>query len=75
MCLNLNDYKFKTSTYNYDSTYFYLMVTTNQKPMIDIHQKKKKGKTKGTIINKRMMEPTKKRCPIPDDIEVATMRW
>ena len=33
MCLNLNDYKFKTSRYR--STYINSMVTTNQNPTID----------------------------------------
>ena len=31
MCLNLNDYQFKTSRYNYQSIYMSPMVTTNQK--------------------------------------------
>ena len=37
MCLNLNDYKFKTSRYSYRSTYTNSMVTTNQKPQ-QIHK-------------------------------------
>ena len=35
MCLNLNDYKFKTSRHSYRSTYINSMVTTNQKPTVD----------------------------------------
>ena len=31
MCLNLNDYQFKTIKYNYRLTYINPMVTTNQK--------------------------------------------
>ena len=31
MCLNLNDYWFKTSRYNYRSTHINPMVTTNEK--------------------------------------------
>ena len=31
MCLNLNDYQFKTSRYSYGSAYLNSMVTTNQK--------------------------------------------
>ena len=55
MCLNLNDYKFKTSTCNYDSTYFDHMVTINPKLMTDIYthtKKKKKKKKTGTIIDR-----------------------
>ena len=35
MCLILSDYQFKTSRYNYRSTYMNPMVTTNQKHTID----------------------------------------
>ena len=42
MCLNLNDYQFKTSRYNYESTYMDPMVTTNQKPTIDTQKTKRK---------------------------------
>ena len=35
MCLNLNDYTFKTSRYSYRSTYINSMVTTNQNPTMD----------------------------------------
>ena len=35
MCVNLNDYQFKTSRYNDISTDRNLMVTTKQKPSID----------------------------------------
>ena len=43
MFLGLNDYKLKTSRYNYRSTYMNHMVTTSQKPTIDITKTKKKG--------------------------------
>ena len=42
MCLNLNDYQFKTSRYNYGTTYMSPMVNTNQKPMIDMQKPKRK---------------------------------
>ena len=35
MCLNLNDYQFKTSRYNHRSTYMNPMVTRNQNPTMD----------------------------------------
>ena len=31
MCLNLNDYQFKTNRYNYRSTHINPMVTTDEK--------------------------------------------
>ena len=34
MCLNLNDYKFKTGRYVYRSTYMNSMVSTNQNPQL-----------------------------------------
>ena len=40
--MNLNDYQFKASRYNYGSTYMNPMVTTNQKPMIDTQKPKRK---------------------------------
>ena len=40
MYLNLNDSQFKSSRYNYGSTYINLMVTTNQKPTIDTQNQK-----------------------------------
>ena len=45
MCLNLNDYYFKTSRYNYRSAYMNLMVTTNQKPTINTQKLKRKEYT------------------------------
>ena len=42
MCLNLNDYQFKASTYNYRSRYMNPMVTTNQKPTTDSQKPKRK---------------------------------
>ena len=50
MCLNLNDYQFKTSRHNYRSTYMNTMVTTNQKPTTDtliLERKEQKHTTKG----------------------------
>ena len=44
MCLNLNDYPFKTSRYSYRSTYMNPMVTTNQK-----HKKVHKNQTERNI--------------------------
>ena len=41
MCLNLNDYQFKTSRYSYKSTYINSMITTNQKLKIDTQTKQK----------------------------------
>ena len=35
MCLNLNDYKFKTSRYSYRSTYMNFMVATSKNPTMD----------------------------------------
>ena len=34
MCLNLNDYKFKTGRYVYRSTYMNSMGSTNQNPQL-----------------------------------------
>ena len=42
MCLNLNDYQFKSSRYNYGSSYMNPMATTNKKPMIDTQKTKRK---------------------------------
>ena len=44
MCLNLNEYQFKTSKYCYRSTYMNPMVTTDQKPTIDTKTERKKHK-------------------------------
>ena len=41
--MNLNDHPFKSSRYNWGSTYTNLMEITNQKCVIDIQKKKKKG--------------------------------
>ena len=53
MCLNLNDYQFKTSRYSYRLTYMRNpMVTTNQKPTIDtqkLERKEHKHDTKEII--------------------------
>ena len=42
MCLNLNDYQFKTGRYSCRSTYMNPMVTTNQKPATDTQKLKRK---------------------------------
>ena len=42
MCLNLNNYQFKTGRDSYRSTYMNPMVTTNQKPTIATHKLKRK---------------------------------
>ena len=42
MCLNLNDYQFKTSSYSFSSTPMNPMVTTNQKPTVDKQKKERK---------------------------------
>ena len=43
MCLNLNDYQFKTSRYR--STYMNPMVNTNQKPTIDTQKLERMNET------------------------------
>ena len=43
-CLNLSDYKFKTSRYNYRSTYMNPMVIPNQKPTIDTQKQERKNR-------------------------------
>ena len=40
--MNLNDHPFKSSRYNWGSTYTNLMEITNQKRVIDIRKKKRK---------------------------------
>ena len=42
MCLNLNDYQFKTSTYSSKLTYMKLMVTRNLKLTIDTQKLQRK---------------------------------
>ena len=51
MCLNLNDYQFKSSRFNYRSTYVNQMVTTNQKPTIGTERKEKKKRNQTTKEN------------------------
>ena len=51
MYLNLNDYQFKSSRYNYWSSYMNPMVTTNQKLIRDT-QKLKRKETKHTTKEK-----------------------
>lgn len=50
MCLNLNNFLFKTSRRSYISTYMNPMVTTNRTPIIDT-QKLKRKKHKHTTKN------------------------
>ena len=42
MCLNLNDYQFKSNRYSYGSTAMNSMATTNQKYIIDSQKPKRK---------------------------------
>ena len=58
MCLNLNDYKIKTSRDNYWSTYIIPMVTTNLEPKIDM-QKPKRNEHK--ILLKKIIKPQGKK--------------
>ena len=62
MCLNLNDYQFKTSRYSYKSTYMKPMVTTNQKTSINT-QKLRRKKQKHNIKENHQTtrEETKRR--------------
>ena len=48
MCLNLNDYQYKSSRYNYGSTYMNHIVTTNQKHTITTHTKTQRKELKHT---------------------------
>ena len=50
MCLNLNDYQFKTR-HNYRLTYMNPMVTTNQKRTIDTQKLKRKEHKQTTKEN------------------------
>ena len=62
MCLNLNDYQFKTSRYRYGSRYMNPMVTTNKKPAIDtqnLERKENKHSTKAD--NQTTREEIKRR--------------
>ena len=66
MCLNLNDYQFKTSRYSYRLIYTNLSVTTIQKPTIDAQKTKRKGskhnsKENHQSIGKRLKEDEKNR--------------
>ena len=62
MCLNLNDYQFKTSKYNYGSTYMNPVVTTNQKPTTDTQKTKRKQPKQTTKENcQTTMGETKRR--------------
>ena len=51
MCLNLNVYQFLKSRYSYRSTYMNAMVTTNQKPTIDIQKEERKEHRQSTKEN------------------------
>ena len=62
ICLNLNDYQYKTSRYSYRSTHMNLMVTSNQKPTTDT-QKLKRNEHKHTTKENHQTtrEETKKK--------------
>ena len=66
MCLNLKDYLFKTSRYNYRSTNMNPMVTINQKPtktgekVTQAYHKRKSSNHKGGKLKKR--KGTEKNC-------------
>ena len=60
MCLSLNDYQFKSSKYNYRSTYVNPTVITNQKYTTDI-QKCKRKETKHTTKEKSSNNRRKKK--------------
>ena len=55
---NLNDYQYKTSTYNYRSTYMNSMITKNQEPTADT-QKLERGE-QGLPLNKIIKPQVKK---------------
>ena len=62
MCLNLKDYQFKASRYNYGSIYMNPMVTTNQKPTIDTQKLRRKELKHTTKENHQItMGETKRR--------------
>ena len=61
MCMTLNDYKFKTHRYSYRSIYMNPMVTTNQKPMVDIQTQERKEYKHTTKENHRNMREEQKR--------------
>ena len=52
MYLNLNDYPFKLSRYNYGSTYMKPMVTINQKPTVDTQKERNPS-----ILPKKTIKP------------------
>lgn len=69
LSLNLNDYHFETSKYNYRSTYTYPMVATNQKPTVDA-QKLKRKEPRHTIKEKH--QPTIVETKIRNEQRKAT---
>ena len=64
MCMNLNDYQFKTSRHNYGSTYINPMITTNQKPTIDTQKPKRKEPKDTTKENHQTIREEKKKKTI-----------
>ena len=61
MCLKLRDQQFKTIIYLYRLLYQNLMVTTNQKSIIDIHTKKKKESKHNTKDSHQIIRRENKR--------------
>ena len=61
MCLNINDYQFKTSRYSYRSTYMNPMTTTNRKPTIDTQKLKRKEQEHTKEYHQTTGEETKRR--------------
>ena len=59
--LNLNDSKFKISTYSYRSTYMNSKVTTNQKPTMDTQKEERKELKHNTKENHQITREEKKR--------------
>ena len=57
MCSNLRDHQFKIILY----TYYYLMVTTNQKGILDTHTKRRKESKDSTKDGHQITEEENKR--------------
>ena len=61
MCLNLNDYLFKTRRSSYRSIYMNPVVTTNQKPTTDIQKLERKEHKRITKENNQITRGETKR--------------
>ena len=59
MCLNLNDYQFKTNRYNYRSTHINPMVTTDEK-WYNKYTKNKTKKKETSILIMKIIKPQRK---------------